>query len=403
MANAQGINVSFKRVKQSGLGSPGSSGSQLLRRVTATFNKTTDTYTSNEIVSHQQSTGATAGVQAVTGSISGELSPGTFQVELENLLRKDVAATSNITGLSITIATSGSNYTVTRGTGDFLTGGVKVGDIVRLTAGSFDAANLNKNLLVLSLTSTVLTVTPLNGVALTAEGPITSATLAVPGKKVWVPTTGHTNTYLTYEKYFSDITKSELYPDVKVGQAQVSLPATGIATIQLDTPGLSRTVGNSEVLTSPTAATTTEVLTAVQGKVIVNGVATTCTSANVTITGNITQAEAEIGSNSRSDHQRGRVAVTGTLTAKFSSTTLMDLRDAQTAVTVVLVAANNATGTSDFVTFVMPAVKFFSDDLDDGEKELIRTYNFTAQIPATGGASLANHQTICSIQDSQFA
>lgn len=403
MAVAQGINVQFARVKQSALGSPGSTGSQLLRRVTATFQKQTDSYTSNEIVSHQQSTGATAGVQAVTGSINGELSPGTFQVEFENLLRKDAAATSAITGMSITIATSGSNYTITRAAGDFLTGGIKVGDIVRLTAGSFNAANLNKNLLVLAVTSTVLTVAPVNGVAMVAEGPIASATLSVPGKKVWTPTSGHTNTYLTYEKFFADISKSELFPDCKVAQAQIAMPATGIATIQLDVPGLSRTVGTAQVLTSPTAASTTEVLTAVQGKVIVNGAVTAVTSANVTISGNITQAEAEIGSNSRSDHQVGRIAVNGTITAKFSSTTLMDLRDAQTAVTLAIVIANNATGTSDFMTVVMPAVKLFSDDEDDGEKEIIRSYAFTAQIPATGGASLANHQAIVSMQDSQFA
>ena len=403
MAVAQGINVLFKRVKQSGLGSPGSSGSQYLRRVTATFNKTTDTYTSNEIVSHQQSTGATAGVQAVTGSISGELSPGTFQLELENLLRKDAAATSSITGLSATIAASGSGYTITRASGDFLTGGIKIGDIVRLAGAGLDAANVGKNLLVTGVTSSVLTVLVLNGTSLTAEGPISSVTVSVPGKKIWTPTSGHTSTYITYEKYYPDLSKSELFPDVKVAQAQIAMPATGIATIQLDTPGLSRTVGNSEVLTSPTAASTTEVLTAVQGKVIVNGVATTCTSANVTITGNITQAEAEIGSNARSDHQIGRVAVTGTITAKFSNTTLMDLRDAQTAVSLVLVAANNATGTSDFFTIVLPAVKFFSDDIDDGEKELIRTYNFTAQYNGSGGASLASHATIVSIQDSEAA
>lgn len=403
MAVAQGIDVQIKRVKQSGLGSPGSSGSQLMRRVTATFNKQTDTYTSNEINSHQQSVGATAGVQSVAGSADLELSPGSFQLEFENLLRKDAAGTSSITGLSITVASSGSNYTLTRASGDFLTGGIKVGDVVRLTAGSFDAANLNKNLLVLSLTSTVLTVTPVNASTLTAEGPIASATLAVPGKKVWVPTTGHTNSYLTYEKWHSVLTKSELFPDCKVAQAQIQMPATGIATVNLDIPGLSRTIGSSEVLTSPTAATTTEVLTAVQGKVIVNGVVTPVTSANVTINGNITAAEAEIGSNARSDHQKGRIEVTGTITAKFSGTTLMDLRDAQTPVTIVMLAANNSTGTSDFVSIVINAAKFFTDDMDDGEKELIRTYNFTAQIPAMGGASLANHQTIVSIQDSQFA
>lgn len=403
MAVAQGINTSFKRVKQSGLGSPGSTGSKELRRVTATFNKVTDTYEANEIVSHQQSTGATAGVQATTGSISGLLSCGTYQIEFENLLRKDAAATAAITGLSLTIATSGSNWTITRGAGDFLTGGLKAGDIVKLTVGSFDEANLSKNLLVLSLTSTVLTVTPVNGVALVAEGPISSATVTIPGKKVWVPLTGHTNTYLSYEKWFADISKSELFTDCKVSQVQIAMPSTGNTTITLDTPGLLRTVGGSEVLTSPTAATTTGVLTAVQGKVVVNGAVTPVTSANITITGNITQAEAEIGSNQRSDHQRGRVAVTGTITAKFSGTTLMEMRDAQSAVSLYLIAASDATATADVFAIVLPAVKLFSDDSDDGEKEIIRTYNFTAQIPTTGGASLANHQTIVSVQDTVFA
>lgn len=403
MATAQGISVQLKRVRQSGLGSPGSSGSKLLRRVTATLNKVTDVYSSNEIVPHQQSTGSTAGVQATTGSISGELSPGTFQLELENLLRKDAAATTSITGLSVTIAASGSGYTITRSAGDFLTGGIKIGDIVRLAGAGLDSANVAVNLLVTAVTSTVLTVFVLNGSSLTTEGPISSVTVSVPGKKVWTPTTGHVNSYISYEKWFSDITKSELFTDCKVAQAQIAMPATGIATIQLDVPGLARTVGSSEVLTSPAAATTTEVLTAVQGKVIVNGAVTPCTSANVTITGNITQAEAEIGSNQRSDHQRGDIAVTGTITSKFSGTALMDLRDAQTPVTIVLVAANNSTGTSDFFTVVLNAVKFNSDDLDDGKKELVRTYNFTGQIPATGGDSLANHQAIVSLQDSQFA
>ncbi len=49
----------------------------------------------------------------------------------------------------------------------------------------------------------------------------------------------------------------------------------------------------------------------------------------------------------------------------------------------------------------MSAVKLFGDAIDDGEaKELIRTYPFTAQLNGSGGASLADHQTIISIQDS---
>jgi hypothetical protein len=91
------------------------------------------------------------GVRSVEGTINGELSPGTWKDFIAAAVRKAFAATTAITSLSITIAGAGPTYTVTRASGSFLTDGVKAGDVVRLTAGSFNAANLNKNLWVLSL------------------------------------------------------------------------------------------------------------------------------------------------------------------------------------------------------------------------------------------------------------
>lgn len=405
MAVAQGIKTKIKRVKQSGLGVAGSSGSQYVRRVTATFNKVSDTYTSAEIASHQQSTGATEGVSATTGALNCELSPGTYSLELAALLRKDFAATTAMTSVGLTIGAASSGiYPLTRGAGSWLSDGLKVGDIIRISVGSMNAANLAKNLIVTEITSaTVAKVLPLNGVALVPEGPIAGNTVTVIGKKSWVPTTGHTNDYFSVEKWFPDVAISELYTDVKVASAALTLPATGIATVNFDLPGLGRTDGTAEVLTSPTAESATEVLTAVQGKVIVNGVVTPVTGANLTINGTITPGEAEVGSSTRSDHQVGRVMVSGTLTAKFSGSTLQAIRLAQTPVVLILVVANNTTGTSDFVTFVMPAVKLFSDEANDGETEIVRSYNFTAQYNGSGGAAVASHATIMSIQDSAAA
>jgi hypothetical protein len=63
--------------------------------------------------------------------------------------------------------------------------------------------------------------------------------------------------------------------------------------------------------------------------------------------------------------------------------------------------ADSASATADFITYVIPALKLFSDSPDDGEKEIIRTYNFTAQIDSTGAATTAaTHNTIIQIQDS---
>jgi hypothetical protein len=71
------------------------------------------------------------------------------------------------------------------------------------------------------------------------------------------------------------------------------------------------------------------VLTSVQGKAgALGGATATITGASSTINGNIQPGEAEVGANTISDHQRGRVAVNGSFTAKFSSVTLQAMFDA---------------------------------------------------------------------------
>lgn len=402
MTNAQGIAKQVKIVKQTGLGVPGSAGSKLTRRVTSVFNLDSDTYTNNEIVDHQQSTGATAGIGKTSGKLNCLISSSTYALLWASLLRKDMAATAPIVAASVTIGAAVAGvFPLTRAAGSWLTDGVKVGDIIRLSVGTLNAANIAKNLIVTEISSaTAAKVVPLNGVALVPEGPITGTTITVVGKKTIAPTSGHTNDYYSVEEWQADITKSALYTDVKVAMADVGIPATGNCTVNFDMPGLGRLRGNAEVLTAPTAATTTSVCSAVAGKVIVGGLVTPITGAQVQITGNIAPGEAEVGSNAISDHQRGRIAVSGSFTAKFSDSVLQDVRDAQSAVNIVLVAAADKTPAADFVAFNMSKVKIFSDSADDGEKEIIRTYTFTAEINGSGGPLLANDNTILSIQDS---
>lgn len=404
-AAAQGLLKQIVFAEQSALGTPATTGGQILRRTSEGFSLARDSYGNNEILSHQQDTGNTASIRKTAGKLDGILSAGTYSKPIGHLLRKDFAATSAITGLSITIAGSGPTYTLTRASGDFLTGGIKVGDIVRLTAGSFNAANSNKNLLVVSVVALVLTVRVLNGVALVAEGPIASATLSVPGKKSWVPTTGHTNKYASVEKWFSDLSKSETYTDVKVASADITIPATGDATVSFDMPGLGRTLGSSATIVSPTAETTSERLSAVNAPIIlVNGVVTVLTGASFKIDGQIQPGEAEIGSNNISDHVRGRLKVSGQIMSKFTDTALQVLFDAQTVITLIIPIADGSSAAAEFMCFVMSAVKIFGDADDDGEsKEIVRSYPFTAQLNGSGGASLANLQTIISVQDSLAA
>lgn len=401
MTVAQGIRKQTVYKAQSALGTPASStGGQILRRVSSTFMLDRDSFESNEIVTHQQSTGSSYGGVKVNGSLSTLLSPGTYKDVFANLLRADFAATSAITGLTLTIAGSGP-YTITRSTGDFLTGGIKAGDVVRITAGTYTGTARDINLLVVSLTATVLTVVALNGSALTAQSSVASSTLTVVGKKCSPPLTSHTNTYLTIEEWYADLSKSELFTDVKVGSAEIALPSTGNATANFALMGLGRTLGTSQVLTTPTAETTSSVLTAVNGVVYVNGASVgNCTGATLSINGAVAHGSPVIGSNYSPDLDRGRISVSGQITGLFDSTTLQAFYTGETPVSLVLVVTDDETADADFVSFTLGRIKIMGDAPDDGEKQIVRTYPFTAELCSTGGPALAWDQTIITVQDS---
>lgn len=401
---ANGISTQVKRVVQSALGSPGSTGSQLLRRVSLTLNKQSQSYSSAEISSDQMGNADQQGPYSVAGQLNGEVSAGTYDKEWATLLRADFAtAFAAITGASLTIAGAGPTFTVTRGSGDFLSGGVKKGHVVRLSVGTLNAANIAKNLVVVGVTATVLTVVPMNGVALVAEGPITGCTVSAPGKESHTPTTGHTNKYITYEKWNPDITQSRLFTDVKPGKGSVTIPATGIPTVQFDMVGLGRTPGVAEVCTSPTAETTSDVLESVRGLMIVNGVVTALTNCQFAVDGATTTGDPEIGSPTLSDLQRGQVKGSGSFAAKFTDAVLQTLRDDQTPVTLIFGAAEDTTAAADFVVWSFPAAKIMTDDEDDGAKQIVRTYSWSAGKDRSGGAAAATHYTVCMVQDSLAA
>jgi hypothetical protein len=404
MTIAQGINKITVYKAQSALGTPAvGAGGKVLRRKTSVATANRATYENDEIVQHQQSMGVNLGTASTAWAFDGLLSPGTYAEFLGAFMRKAFTATAAIAGASFTIAGSAGAWTVTRAAGSYLTDGVKIGDVVRITAGTFaNGVNRDNNILVTGVTALVLTGATLNGSVLIAEGPIASSTLTVMGKKSIAPLTGHTDILFTVEEWYADLSKSELFPDLRVGSIDIGLPATGNATVKMAAQGLGvRTPGTAQALTSPAAATTSPVLTAVRGLLRVGNAATTVvTGVTLSLKTNLTVEGPIVGSNYAPDMARGRIMVSGQITALFDSTTLRDLFDAETLTSLVVVMATDTTNAADFVGFSMSALKFTDSDPDDGEKGIVRTYPFTAQLNAAGGAALANDQTILSIQDS---
>lgn len=403
MTVAQGINKITAYKAQTGLGVTAiGAGGQILRRKTSIAEVNRASYINDEIVQHQQSTGVNLGTASSSWNFDGLLSPGTYSGLIAGLIRKVFTATIAMAALTLTIAGAGP-YTLTRTAGSYLTDGLKVGDVIRITAGAFtNPVNLNNNFVVTGLTALVATFVTLNGTLPIAEGPIATSTVTVIGKKALVPLTGHTDTLFTVEEWYADISKSEVYPDIRIGQMDVGLPASGNATVKLTAAGLGvRVAGTAQSFTTPAAATSSPVLTAVRGVLMVNGAKNqVVTGLTLTVKTALTPEGPVVGSNYAPDMARGRIEVSGQFTALFDSTTLRDLYDSETITSLVVAMASDTTNTADFVSFNLSAIKLTDAQPDDGEKAIIRTYPFTAMINANGGAALASDQTIISIQDS---
>jgi hypothetical protein len=377
----------------------GTTGGKQVRRVTADFNLTKETYESNEIRTDRQLADFRHGVRSADGTLSGELSPNSYSDFMQSLVAKDFAAITAVTGLSVTIAASGGLWTVTRSTGTFLTSDIKVGMVIRLTGAGLNAANVGKNLLVVSMTALALTVQSLNGSALVAEGPIATVTATVVGKQTIVPATGHTEDSYTIEQWFQDISQSEVYTGMRVGSMNLQLPATGLTTVDFSFMGKDlSSKGTTQYFGSPTAQGTNGIFAAVNGAMIVNGLPVALvTSADFTVERAMENATA-VGSNSVAEIFLGRIRVTGNLSVYFQDAAFRNYFDDETSVSIVFALTTGSEANADFLTFTLPKVKLGSFAKDDGELGLVASTSFQALLNADTSAGLP--ATTLQVQDS---
>jgi hypothetical protein len=393
--------IKFKRETTYGTIPAPLSGSQALRRVSMSPDLSKETYQSEEIRTDQQVADFRHGARSANATLSGEISPKAYSDFMAALVRREFAATTPIAGASITIAGTAGAWTITRAAGSYLSDGVKVGDVVALTAGSFNASNINKNLLVHTLTALVATCLVLNGTALVPEGPIASATVTVRGKKTFIPPTGHTDVSYSIESWFADIVQSEMYTGMKPASMALALPSTGLATIEIPFEGQNVTTNTAEQFTSPTAAPAFGIAAAVNGVLRVGGITmTTVRDLSINVNGNFGGA-AVVGSNLIPNRFPGRVTVDGQFTAYFDSVTLRDAFINETEIALIAVLTSDNTALSDFIGITVPRLKVGSASKDDAQDGIVQTFSFTGLLKATGGAGTDSEASTIVIQDSQ--
>lgn len=378
---------------------------QSLRRVSTTLSLTKDSYQSAEVLKSRQIVDMRHGTRRAAGDISGELSPLTYSSFMQAATRGTWAAVSDITqatGAMSSATVSIASNVITASGGSFITAGLRVGMVIRLTAG-FVAGNMNKNLTITALTATAITVV---GHTLTDEaGPISTWTIDIPGKSVYIPETGHVNRSFTFELNYADIDASELYTGCRIGRMQIGLPATGMSTMTLGVMGKDGTFlsgANAPYFTGTvTAPTSTGILAAVNGSLLVAG-APVAVVTGMELTLDLgPSSDAVVGSNTVPEVFLGVANLSGNMTVLFTDATFLNYFDDETEVSLMVRMDVDSSNNSDFIQIVLPRIKFGTANISrQGNGGVPITMSFQALKKAT---TTGFEATTMWIQDSTVA
>jgi len=357
----------------------GASGAKYIRRVTSNFNLTKDVIESAEIRTDFQVADMRHGVRKAEGAINGELSPGSYSDFMQSVIARDFTTGVTSTTATLSIAVSGSLFTISRSAGSWITDGLQVGNIIRLTGAGLNVANQANNALVVSMSALALTVRVISGTPMVAESTIASCTAQVQGKVTFAPLTGHTNQSYTIEEFYSDIAQSEVYTGMKVGSMAVQLPSTGMVTCDFNFLGKNlEQTGTTQYFTTPTVANTNGLFTAVNGAVVVNGVPiAVITAADFTLERGLEAANV-VGSNFASDVFTGRIKVNGNFSTYFEDAAFRDYFKDEVVVSLVFALTADNSKTAQAMSFTLPRVKVGSATKADAELGIIQQHSFVA-------------------------
>jgi hypothetical protein len=250
--------VAFKAQSAKGSIASGGSGFVLRSAGGAGGKITKNVYGSNEVRRDGMRSRGRHGQRRVSGTYLVEVS-------LDNMdsLYEAVFQGTWANALTITEATSGgatsittTTSTIVGNTGSWITVGLRVGDVIRLT-GFATSANNSKNLRITGLTATVITVAETLVLDASAD---TSFTITRPGQKLICPAAGAAvKTYFTVEEYDGDLDLTEIFSDVIFHSLKFTMAPDSIMHCEVGFTGTgaftTASAGSAPTFTSPTEST----------------------------------------------------------------------------------------------------------------------------------------------------
>lgn len=293
-----------------------------------------------------QQTRGRHGSKSVSGSYTADLSLGSFDDLFAAVFRGTWDTPLALSGLSVTADATGKTFT--RSAGSWISDGVRVGDVVRFS-GFSTTANNARNLRVVGLTATVMTVAEMPVAVGSAQ---TGVGLARPKKLLQ----GVTPRSFAIEEAEIDIDGSELFTGVRVGQMQLNLQPNGMATVTFSLVGQDMQV--KEGADSPyfASATTTVSLgmTAVEA-VIRLGDRDVLDISQATLSINLNAAGFPVvGSNVTPDVFTNLATVEGSLTALRNDVSRVKNFLNEDQLSLHLLFTENESEPRDFISFYVP-------------------------------------------------
>ena len=339
---------------------PVSSAFQRIRDVSFSVNLQKEAYQSEERRSDRMRQDVRHGYRSVTGDIVGEFSQQSWDDFIEAIMGGTWATGASAPFTSV--ASNSDTNRITVGSAHFPTLGVRVGYVFGITATPAVAGLTDRFFTALSVGVSTIEVEP-GTIGTTATA---SATISVAGRKVAI---GNTYRSFTIERWLTDRSLYQQFRGVRLNQMTISIPASGLVSVTFSVIGQDGTgFSSTSVASTYTAAPQTTPFAAVNGELYEGGaVLGLVTAAELTVNNNMAGPQV-VGANVTPDLLFGRFAdVSGTITILFTNADMHNKFVNETESTLILRLQNKdlLDSTTEFVTLVLPRIKYSGGDVDD--------------------------------------
>lgn len=388
-----GLVIAARKESSFGVLPANDSTAKQLRRTRFGLGLKKDAIRSAEIRKDFQRPASRHAMRKVDGPIEGELSLGTWADFIGSALRRNFASVSSLAALTNVTAAAVAPQFV-RAAGSWITDGLRVGMVVRMTGWTTTATgNNSKNYTITALTATQMTVAE----TVTAKASGDSVVVAIPGKITYAPLTSHTNDSYSIEEWAPDVTQSLRFLGCKVGSVDINMPPNEKCSISVGFVGQDRTKDTTQYFTSASAASTSQMQTGLSGAIYVNGTAVGVLTAFSLQVNGAPEARGVVGSNLTPDVFMGPIDVSGSFSVLWQDGTFDDYFDDETEVPIVVKLLDSTASAADFMTLTIPYAKLSGGDQPDAEKAIVQSFQFAARV---GDGTSGYEATTLMVQDS---